>query len=290
MHLRGTLLTAALVIAFVFGAFGIAGAQTVTPSASASPSPSPTPSGPSDPCGSLISIINRPAFSTGVCTVQTGHVAVENGYENLVVTGPGGGNTTSYPRTLLRFGTSNPHVDIEIGPLIDNHSTTGGAVTNGWSDVGFGVKYENGYSARWLWGENAVLTIPTGAKAFSGGNAQFNGNFNWAYTINSVLSVSGTMGLNANSALNAGGVPQSYFAFTPSIEAIAALPGPSQVAAEYAYFSSAGPNLGGQNYYDFIYSRDLGAHVQVDAQYGFSPTLLLGQKQHFVAFGLSFMN
>ncbi|MBV8488987.1 MAG: hypothetical protein JO199_00555 [Candidatus Eremiobacteraeota bacterium] len=290
MHLRGALLAAALALACAFGATEAARAQTTAPSASPSPSPSATPSGPSDPCGSLISIINRPEFTTSICTVQTGHVALENGYNNLVITGPGGGNISSYPHSLLRFGTANPHFDVEIGPAFTNHSTAGGTVTNGWSDLGIGVKDENGYSARWLWGENAVLTIPTGSRAFTGGNTQFNGNFNWAYTVNPVLSFAGTMGFNANSAYNSGGVPQSYFAFTPSVEAVAALPGPSQIVAEYAYFSAAGPNLGSQSYYDFTYSRDLGAHVQVDAQYGFSPTLILGQKQHFVSFGLSFMN
>ncbi|HEX3370432.1 MAG TPA: hypothetical protein VHS56_12700, partial [Candidatus Cybelea sp.] len=55
-----------------------------------SPAPSPTPSGPSDPCGSLLSIVNRPSVTTGVCTVRTGHFDVENGYTNTTTTGPGG--------------------------------------------------------------------------------------------------------------------------------------------------------------------------------------------------------
>ncbi|MEO7202963.1 MAG: hypothetical protein ABI431_08755, partial [Candidatus Tumulicola sp.] len=58
---------------------------------------------PADPCGSLPSIVNRPTFGTGVCTVRTGHVDVENGYENLTTTG--GSNTVSYPQSLIRIGT-----------------------------------------------------------------------------------------------------------------------------------------------------------------------------------------
>src|SRR5215472_3278011 len=66
------------------------------PSASPSPAASATPSAPSDPCGSILSIVNRPSFGTGVCTVRTGHADIENGYTNLVTTGPGGGNTATY--------------------------------------------------------------------------------------------------------------------------------------------------------------------------------------------------
>ena len=74
---------------------------------------------------------------------------------------------------------------------------------------------------------NAVVTIPTGKPAFSAGNAQFTGNFNWGYTINSEFGLAGTLGFNAASAYNAGGQPQSYFAFIPSVLATAALPGGS---------------------------------------------------------------
>ena len=84
---------------------------------------------------------------------------------------------------------------------------------------------------------------------------------------------------------------QSYFAFTPTLEFAAALPGgPSQVAAEYAYFSQAGPNLGSKSFVDFVYQRDFGTHVQFDVEYGFSLTLPGAQRQHYVGAGLSFMN
>ncbi len=262
-----------------------------SPSASVAPSASATPSAPSDPCGSLLSIVNRPTFGTGVCTVRTGHADLENGYTNLVTTGPGGGNTATYPQSLLRIGTVDPHLDVEVGPISDNHSSVGGAFAGGMSDLAIGAKYELGYTSNADWGVNAVVTIPTGATAFSAGNAQYTGNFNWAYTVNSEFALSGTLGFNAFSAYVSAGVPQSYFAFTPTLELSAALPGgPSQISAEYAYFSKAGPTLGSKSFVDFVYQRDFGQHVQFDVEYGFSPTLLLGQKQHYVGAGLSFMN
>jgi hypothetical protein len=266
--------------------------------ATASPSPeppaSPTPVASAtpavaDPCSSLISIVNRPSFGTGVCTVRTNHVDLENGYTNLVTVG--GANVISYPQSLLRIGTFDPHLDFEVGPVTENHSSAAGVPLNGMSDLGFGAKYELGYSARALWGINADVTVPTGSAAFGGGNAQFTGNFNWGYTLNSEFSLSGTLGFNALSAYNSGGVPQSYFAFTPTLAVTAALPGgPSQISAEYAYFSSAGPNLGSKSFIDVFYQRDLGSNVQIDVEYGFQPSFIPGMRQHYVGAGISFMN
>ncbi|HEY5425855.1 MAG TPA: hypothetical protein VIJ77_04820 [Candidatus Tumulicola sp.] len=270
---------------------GTASSQTPPPpSALPETAPSASPSLP-DPCGSLLSIVNRPTFGTGVCAVRTGHFDVENGYTNTVSTGPGGGSAALYPQSLIRVGTSDPHLDFEFGAPSEERSSLGGTATGGSTDASFGMKYELGYDAKALWGVSAVATVPSGARTFSAGNAQFTGNLNWGYSIDSELGLAGTLGFNAFSAYNAAGVAQSYFAFAPTLEVTAALPGgPSQLAAEYAYFSSAGPGLGGKSWFDFVYQRDFGPHVQFDVEYGFSPTFIGGQKQHYVGAGLSFMN
>jgi hypothetical protein len=261
------------------------------PSSSSAPAVSPTPSAPSDPCGSILSIVNRPTVTTGVCTVRTGHVVLENGYTNTTTAGPGGGSAVNYPQSLIRIGTNDPHFDIELGPPSYETSTVGTPRISGSSDVNLGAKYVLGYSSKADWGVNGVITYPTGSRAFSAGNAQFTGNLNGAYTLSSEFALAGTLSFNAFSALNAGGVPQSYFCFLPSLELTAALPGgPSQISAEYAYFSSAGPNLGGKSLVDFVYQRDFGGHVQFDVEYGFSPTTINGQTSHYVGAGLSFMN
>jgi hypothetical protein len=208
-----------------------------------------------------------------------------------VTTGPGGGVNPNYPQMLVRVGTFDPHLDFEVGVPSYNRSSAGNAITAGWNDLSLGAKYELGYGPRWLYGANVVATVPTGIHGFTAGNAQFSGNFNWGYTVNSVFGVAGTLGFNAFSAIDAAGAPQSYFAFEPTILGTAALPGgPSQLFAEYAYFTQGGPNLGGRSYADFGYQRDFGAHVQFDVEYGFSPTLLGGGKQHYVGAGISFMN
>jgi hypothetical protein len=269
------------------------GQPSPAPSSSPSPaaSPSAAPSPPSDPCGSLLSIVNRPTVTTGVCTVRTGHFLVENGYTNTTTTGIGGGSGVNYPQSVIRIGTANPHWDFEVSPPSYESSSVGGPTVTGSSDVSLATKYELGYSANADWGVYGAITYPTGSHAFTAGNTEFTGDLNGSYTINSEFSLAGGLSFNALSGPNAAGAFQSYFAFIPSLELSAALPGgPSQISAEYAYFSAAGPGLGSKSLIDFVYQRDFGAHFQFDAEYGFSPTLINGQKQHYVGAGLSFMN
>jgi hypothetical protein len=192
---------------------------------------------------------------------------------------------------LLRVGTANPHWDFEFALPSVERSDAGGTRVSGTSDAGIGTKYELGYDADADWGVYGAITYPTGSKAFSAGNAQFTGDVEGGYTIDSEFSLAGTLSFNALSGTNAVGAAQSYFAFIPSLELSAALPGgPSQISAEYAHFSAAGPGLGAKSLMDFVYQRDFGANVQFDVEYGFSPTLIEGQRQRYIGAGLSFMN
>jgi hypothetical protein len=290
---RTGLALASLPLAFAVMAGAALGQAPAAPSTSPSTatSSSPTPAPPGDPCGSILSIVNRPTVTTGVCTVRTGRFDVETGYTNTTVTGPASGSNANYPQSLIRVGTANPHFDLEFGPPSHETSSIGQPTITGSSDVNLGAKYEAGYSSNADWGVNAVVALPTGSKAFTAGNAQFTGNLNGAYTINSEFSLAGTLSINTLSGSNSAGSAQSYFAFIPSLELSAALPGgPSQISAEYAYFSAAGPGLGSKSLIDFVYQRDIGSHLQFDVEYGLSPTLVGGQKQHYIGAGLSFMN
>jgi hypothetical protein len=286
---------AARILAFLSFAGSIAAATDVAAAADpASPAPSPAPSvapaaAPSDPCGSIISIVTRPTVTTSVCTVRTGRVLIENGYTNTTTTGPGGGVTVSYPQSLIRIGTSDPHLEFSVTPPSFNRSSLGGSVATGYSDINVGAKYEIGYNRTASWGANAFVTIPTGARAFTAGAAQYTGNLNWSDAIGPVFSLSGTFGFNALNGYNSAGNVQPYFSFIPSVVLAAGLPGPASAFAEYAYFSQIGPGLGSKSLVDFGYSHDLGRNVQVDVEYGFSPTPINGQKSSYAGAGLSLM-
>jgi hypothetical protein len=275
-------------VAFALAA--ITGAGALAQPAPAA-TPSAAPNAPADPCGSILSIVNRPTVSTGVCTVRTGHFDLENGYTNTTTSGVGGGSNVIFPQSLLRIGTADPHLDFEFGFPSAETSSVGQPRISGTSDVSLATKYELGFSSNADWGLYGAITYPTGSQAFTAGNAQFTGDLDGGYTINSEFSLAGTLSFNALSGINSAGAAQSYFAFIPSVELSAALPGgPSQISAEYAYFSAAGPGLRSKTLIDFVYQRDFGNHLQFDAEYGFSPTTINGQQQHYVGAGLSFMN
>ncbi len=258
---------------------------------SPSPSPSPTPTAPSDPCGSILSIVTRPTVTTGVCTVRPYKVLLENGYTNTTVTGTGGGEISTYPQSFLRLGTGDPHLEFSFSPPSSNASSVGGAIVGGSSDMNLGVKDELGYNANAnaVWGVNAQVSVPSDSRAFTAGGAQYTGNFNWGYTLNSEFSLAGTLGFNSLAGYNASGSVARYFAFIPSLELEASLPANSQLFAEYAYFSQAGVGLGSRGLFDFGYQKDIGPRVQLDIEYGIQPTVLNGQQLHYIGAGLSFM-
>jgi hypothetical protein len=257
---------------------------------SPSPSPSPTPIAVSDPCGSILSIVSRPAITTTVCTVRPHHIEVESGWNNTTTTGAGGGNLGSYGVGAIRFGTGDPHFEFMLEPPTKYASLDGKTTANAWGDSGFGLREELGYTSNWVWGINGIVTVPTGVRAYSAGGMQFTGNFNWAYAVNSVIGFAGTFGFNSLRSFNPMGVSQSYFAFVPTLEATAALSAPSQLYAEYAYYSQAGAGLGSKEVIDAGYLHDLGPHLVFDIECGESPTTLAGQREHYVGAGLTFMN
>jgi len=74
----------------------------------------------------------------------------------------------------------------------------------------------------------------------------------------------------------------------PSLCFTAALPANAQLFGEVAYFSHIGLGLPGRPQYDFGFAKDVATHVQFDVSGGLAPTPVSGQRNHYLAFGLSF--
>ena len=267
---------------------GIAG-RALADAATSAPSPSPAPSAPNDPCTTMIALVTRPTVTTSVCVVKPDHLLLETGYTNTVTTGQGGGNTVAYPQALVRIPTNIKNIEVDWSPPTYTRSSTGNSVVGGSSDMAFGAKWEAGYDANAQWGANAFVTVPSGDRAFTAGGTQYTLNLNGAYTINSVFGLASTFGFNSLTGFDANGDVVRFESFIPSLVLTATLAGSSEPFAEYAYFSHAGVNLGSKSLIDFGYVRDFGRHVQADVEYGFSPTVINGQKQHYVGAGLSLM-
>ena len=255
-----------------------------------SPSPSPSPSGPADPCTSILAIVTRPTVTTSVCTVRPRKALIETGYTNTVTTGQGSGITASYPQALLRFGSGYKNFEYEFTPPSVNATNFNSSIVRGATDMGAGLKYVLGYSDKWAWGVNASFTVPSGSPAFTAGLAQYTGNFNWGYAVNSTVAVSGTLGFNDFAGFDSSGNNGHFFSFIPSVVVTVAYPQNSQFFAEYVFFSQSGLGLGGRSLIDYGFVHDFGAHIQVDIESGVQPTTINGQRQHYVGAGLSLMN
>ena len=253
------------------------------------PTPSPTTSPVANPCGSILSIVSRPAVTTTVCTVQPHHFEVESGWNNTITIGNGAGHLGSYGIGAIRFGTGDPRFEFLVEPPTKFPSPAGSPTANGWGDSGFGLRELLGYTANWCWGVNGIVTVPTGSRAYSAGGTQFTANFNWTYAVNPVIGLAGTVGFNQLRAYSTVGVSQPYFTFIPTLEATATLAGPSQLFAEYAYYSQAGIGVGSKGLVDFGYLHTFGPHLVFDVEYG-DFTTVAGAHQHYVGAGVSFMN
>ena len=253
----------------------------------------PTPSAPSDPCGSILSIVNRPTVTTGVCTVRHGHVRPrkrlhEHDHDRRRRRKQRALSAVAaahrHGRSASRFRVRLPERRDVIGRSANRQRAS--------TDISLATKYELGYSSNADWGVYGAVTYPTGSKAFTAGNAQFTGDFNGAYTINSEFSLAGTLSFNALSAANAAGAPAVLLRLHSKLGAQRVrFPAARRRSRPNTPTSPpAGPALGAKSLIDFVYQRDFGNHVQFDVEYGFSPTVINGQKQHYIGAGLSFMN
>jgi hypothetical protein len=253
------------------------------------PSPSPSPTPIPYPCSSLSAIVTRPTVTTSVCTVQPQTALIESGWQNLVATGNGAGYTASYPQAFVRVGTGDPNLEWNVSVPTYEKTNAGGSIVTGWSDVSGGIKYVLGYNAKAAWGVNAAFSMPTGGSSFTAGGPGYTGNFNWTYTLNGTFSLAGTLGFNDLAGYRTDGLPGRYFAFAPSLGLFASLPNNTELFAEYAYSSAAGPGIGGKSTIDAGIERDLSPNVQFDLEYGFSPTPVNGTRTTYTGAGLSFL-
>ena len=254
------------------------------------PSPSPSPSAAPYPCTAIISIVTRPTITTSTCTVPARKVLVETGYSNSVTTGSAGGITVSYPQALLRFGSGYDRFEYEFTPPSVEITNFAGTIGRGATDMGAGLKYLLGYSSNASWGVDALVTVPSGSSAFTALIPQYTADFNWTYTVNSLIGLGGTLGFNSLGGTDPNGNIKRFFSFIPSIDATIGYPKNSQFYAEYVYYSQTAPGLVGRSLVDYGFIHDFGPHIQVDVESGVQPTTINGQRMHYFGVGLSLMN
>lgn len=298
------LLIAASLIALPSAAF----AQTIAPPAayptpgphpSQSPTPTPVPSAspspPVDICSSgLSAVVSRPTQTNATCSVKSGHVLEESGYQAETVSVSGGGsyNLLSFPNTTLRIGTGMQNVEIDVVPPT-LFRANGSSAT---SDVGLGARWQIESTPTFAYGVNYVITAPTGsnpaANPYGLGSANqptLVANANVEGSINSVLGYGATFSYQS---LNAG--MTHYISIVPSLDVTVALPASWGLVFEgWRQTNGEGPATPAHIWFDAGVAKDIG-NAQLDLNYGISNRISIGSglptvQRTYVGAGLSYL-
>lgn len=253
----GGFLGLALVFACVRGAV----AQTA-------PGPTPTP----DPCAGLLAELNRPSIGYSPCAAEAGTDVLELGYQHELL-GPQStlASQTQLGQGFLRFGVAQRlEVDF-IGPNLDIQRGALGEAS-GLSDSGLGFKYELPPTQRWQIGIDGLYTTPSGATAFTTGNATYTTNLDASYQLTPATSLGATLSLASTGGFGRDGSHARFGAFTPSALVLEQIDGSTQAFVEYVNDSRVAPDAGDRGLLDAGLQHLVGARLEIDVEYGHALT------------------
>ena len=228
----------------------------------------------------MLAIVTRPTVSNSVCTVRQGHVLLETGFQSTSF--DGSGTVVTAPQPLLRFGTDLKEFEFFIQPPSYQRASGSGATKEGVTDSAFGVKYVLGASPKMSYGVQTSFSVPTGTSGFSAGSFVQYYALNGSLALGPVFSLGGVA---ATSLTSSSGTTNA--SFIPSLVLAASLPPAISVYGEIAQFSHAnGPATPTRTQFITGVSYDPVTKLQLDLEYGFSPTAATGKYQ-YVGFGVS---
>jgi hypothetical protein len=237
---------------------------------------------PNDPCTTLSAIVTRPTVTNSVCTVRPKHVLLETGIQDTWYTG--GGATLQVPQALVRVGSELAGLEFDFQLPSYQHSTVGGTSASGVTDGALGLKYIVGASPKFNFGVQTSFTIPVGTSGFSAGGTIQN------YAVNAALSLGPVFELEStqNVSIENNG-RQSWTSYQPTLVVNATLPSTTlSLFGEAALFTNAvGPVTPTRTQIMLGASEDPTPRLQLDLEYGFSPTLGTG-KYGYLGAGLSY--
>jgi hypothetical protein len=234
----------------------------------------------------MSALVSRPSFSTAACTVKPHDLLVESGYTNTAASGRGATNTIDYPQTNLRVGIGRD-LEFDLDPESYERTSTTPKIAGG-SDTSLGAKYEFGYTSRFVYGVNALLTTNSGDPAFSGNGDGVLANINAAYSASPAVGVFGTAGYNAQSA-GSPSAPMRFHGVDPSLGVSISLVSNLTYYGEGFGQSSTGPGLGGRYGFDTGFEEDIGSRLQLDASYYDFTGVQGGLHLHSVGFGAAYL-
>ncbi|HEY9086185.1 MAG TPA: hypothetical protein VIN40_09685 [Candidatus Tyrphobacter sp.] len=246
-----------------------------------SPSPTPTP----DPCAGLLNQLNRPTIGYSTCAVKSGTAVFEFGYQHEQQgTAPHAISQVQVPQGFLRFGIL-PRFEFDfIGPNIERQASA-----NGFADAGIGFKYELPPSARLTFAIDGLYTPPSGAAAFTAGNASYTLNLDAAYQLTPATSLASTLAFTSTGGFSVTGIHARYGTFTPSVLVLEQLGSVTQAYVEYVDVSRVSPDVGDRAFMDAGVQRLISQYLEIDVEYGHALTADAALRFNYVGAGIGIL-
>lgn len=132
-----------------------------------------------DPCASLLAVLNRPTVADSVCSVKSGKIIVEGGYQ-YQETYPDEGHQSNFPAMDLRLGLPDLN---EASILLPYY-----VWNTGYTATVLRFKHQFLPDGPWVYAAEGFLTLPTGSKE--------NGSEGFGYTISGIVQYNFTQAIS----------------------------------------------------------------------------------------------
>lgn len=129
----------------------------------------------------LLGLLDRPTVGDSTCVVPQGMAVIEAGATAGNLYGSPGGRIDTLPNLELRFGLPDDSEFVWLPPSFQYQSVDAapgiaGATMRGFGATTVGIKHLVGYTDRWQWTDEALVTLPSGDSTF--GSHGVGGAFN----------------------------------------------------------------------------------------------------------------
>lgn len=195
-----------------------------------------------DPCAgdnALLNIIDRPSTADSACVVPFKKMVLELGYQYKTLISPSG-QQQNFPETEFRLGLP---ANNELSILLPNYLQQSLSPHAGFSAATLGIKHEIGYNQHWLGTVEALLTPPSGSRAFGshGLGATVNGIV--SYTVNPQLNFTLMFGVSSETQSSHDG-GQRFTSVNPDLIVTYSLTQHMDIYGEVYGQSKTAPNQG----------------------------------------------
>lgn len=164
-----------------------------------------------NPCANMFNLINRPSVADSACVVAFGHGLAEMGYQYQTLRDSG--HQQNLPELQLRLGLP---FNNEINVFLPDHIRQTDKPHSGSTAAVIGLKHEYGYTDKWLFSIEALITQADGSDAFGSKHAGTTINAIYDYNMTDALTFTAVLGVSSLTQAGANG-GQRFSSINPDV-------------------------------------------------------------------------